>query len=377
MSGQVRVWTDPLGRTYEYTPHVVTRLADAEFQFSSEVTLALARASGALGSMPRFPLAGVAAVLYRSEASASSLIEGVGPGPRRVLEAEIADSNEIDDEPARRVVANLAALRGAIATPVPAQVEDMLTWHRLLMGGDPRMREGTVGAVRTEQNWIGGAAFGPRDAESIPPPPEAVPELLEDLVAFSARTDLTPLALAALAHAQFEVIHPFVDGNGRVGRVLLQQLLVDRAGLDAPVPVSIPWSRHTERYIAGLRSFQGGDTDSWLMFASWSVIEAVGWMKQVADRIDDLIDRFRGRLETRGQSVTARVVDDLPRHPIVDTPTVAERYGVTPQTAHEALLRLCKAGILVERSLARRKRGRPRRRFAAIEMIDLLADQVR
>lgn len=369
------MWTDALGRTYEYTPHSPEPLADTEIKFSSEVTLALAEASSALGSVPQFPLAGIATVLYRSESSASSLIEGIGPGPRRILEAELADADELNDEAARRVVGNLKALRAAISTPVPARVDDLLTWHRLLMVGHPKLRQETIGALRTVQNWIGGDSFGPKDAEYIPPSPDDVPDLIEDLVGFSSRTDLTPVALAAIAHAQFEVIHPFVDGNGRVGRALLQQLLVKRAGLDAPVPVSVPWSRDTDRYIAGIRSFQDGDADSWLLFASWSVIEAVDWMKEIADRVEGLVDRLRSRIATRGRSVAARVIDDLPSHPIVDTQTVAERYDVTPQTAHEALIRLSDAGVLVERPLSRRKKGRPRRVFAANELIDLLGDR--
>ncbi|CAN5744036.1 hypothetical protein BH23ACT5_BH23ACT5_21620 [soil metagenome] len=202
-----------------------------------------------------------------------------------------------------------------------------------------------------------------------------MPRLLEDLVGFSARTDLPHVALAALAHAQFEVIHPFVDGNGRVGRALLQQLLVKRVGLDAPVPVSVLWSRNTDRYISGIRSFQDGDADSWLLYASWSVIEAVDWMKQMANRVEDVVDRLRSRVETRGRSVAAKVIDDLPAHPVVDTQTVAERYDVTPQTAHEALVRLSEAHVLVERPLSRRRKGRPRRVFAAIELIDLLSNR--
>jgi Fic family protein len=369
------LWTDSLGRTYEYTPHSPALLSEAEFEFSSEVTLALAEASRALGSVPQFPSAGIATVIYRSESSASSLIEGVGPGPWRTLEAEFADTDEVSDEPARRVVGNLEALRAAISTPVPATVDDILAWHRLLMEGHPNMRPETIGALRTEQNWIGGGSFGPRDAEYIPPPPEDVRPLLEDLVSFGTRNDLTPVALAALAHAQFEVIHPFVDGNGRVGRALLQHLMVKRAGLEAPVPVSVLWSRDTDRYISGLRAFRDGDTDSWLLFASWSVIEAVGWMSEMTGRVEELLDRMRGRIETRGRSVAARVIDDLSLHPVVDTQTVAQRYDVTPQTAHEALLRLSEAEILVERPLSRRKKGRPRRVFAATELIDLLSDQ--
>jgi len=375
MSGQARAWADSLGRTYEYIPNRPSLLAEAEFEFSSEVTLALSEASMALGSVPGFALAGIATVIYRSESSASSLIEGFGPGPRRILEAEFADVDELNDEPARRVVGNLEALWAAVSTPVPARVEDILEWHRLLMEGHPGMRQETIGAFRTQQNWIGGGFFGPRDAEYIPPPPEDVRPLLEDLVDFSARTDLTPVALAALGHAQFEVIHPFVDGNGRVGRAFLQHLLVKRAELEAPVPVSVPWSRDTDRYISGLRAFQDGETDSWLQFASWSVIEAVGWMREMTLGLEELLDRMRRRIETRGRSVAARVIDDLPLHPVVDTQTLAQRYDVAPQTAHEALLRLSEAGVLVERPLSRRKKGRPRRVFAATEMIDLLSNQ--
>jgi predicted ArsR family transcriptional regulator len=91
--------------------------------------------------------------------------------------------------------------------------------------------------------------------------------------------------------------------------------------------------------------------------------------------VEDLIDRLRSRVATRGRSVSATLIDDLPTHPVVDTQTIAERYAVTPQSAHEALLRLSEAGILVERSLSRRKKGRPRRVFAAPELNDLLSDR--
>jgi Fic family protein len=375
MSGQARIWTDSLGRTYEYTPHSPQLLAALEFEFSSEVTLALAEASRALGSVRPFPMTGIATVLYRSESSASSLIEGVGPGPRRILEAEFAGDEDVHDEPARRVVGNLEALRAAIGTPVPAGLPDILGWHRVLMEGHPQLRPEAVGALRTQQNWIGGGSFGPSGAEYIPPAAEDVPRLLEDLVDFNGRTDLTPVALAGLAHAQFEVIHPFVDGNGRVGRALLQHLLVGRARLEAPVPISVPWSRETDRYISGLRSFQDGDVDSWLLYVSWSVIEAVGWMNETTKRVEELLEQMRSRIETRGRSVAVKVMEDLPLHPVVDTQSVAERYDVAPQTAHEALLRLSEAEILVERPLSRRKKGRPRRVFAATELIDLLSAQ--
>lgn len=284
----------------------------------------------------------------------------------------MADEEEINDEAARWVMGNIAALRDAMETKIPARPNDLLRWHRRLMAGPPGLTPETIGTFRTQQNWIGGDASGPRAAAFIPPRPEDVPGLIDDLVVFCSRTDIAPVAHAAIAHAQFEVIHPFIDGNGRVGRMLLQQLLVRRVELASPVPVSVHWSRDTERYVAGLRAYQESDTNSWLEFFSLSVVEAVDWMAEVSERVSLLLADFRRRVDTRGESVTAQVIDDLPTHPIVDTPTVAERYGVTPQSAHAALERLAAAGILSEGRFARSRRGRPRRSFAATELIDLL-----
>ena len=182
-----------------------------------------------------------------------------------------------------------------------------------------------------------------------PPRPEEIPRLIDDLVAFCTRTDLTPVAHAAIAHARFEVIHPFVDGNGRTGRLLIQQLLRRRVAQPAPVLVSVIWAEESDRYIQGLRSYQEGDVDSSLQYFSLSVIRAVGWMTDTSDRITGLIGEFRTRVDTRGDSVTARVIGDLCDHPIVDTQTVARRYGVAPQSAHAALKRLEAAAILSER----------------------------
>jgi Fic family protein len=377
MQGHVLTWTDHFGRSYEYVPYEAIPIGDASVDFSSDTTLAVAEASRALGSLPRLPVAGIATVLFRSEANASSLIEGLGPGPRRVLEAEIADEAEIDDQVARRVVSNLAALRDAMGTSIPARAEDILRWHDRLMEGHPRIAPGSLGAFRMEQNWIGADASGPRNAEFVPPRHEDVPTLIEDLVTFCARTDISPVAHAAIAHARFEVIHPFTDGNGRVGRMLFQQLLGRRLDLPSPVPVSVFWSRDTDKYIAGLRSYQSGDIDAWLEFASLSIIDSVWWMTEIVEATLTLLGEFRSRLRTRGESVTVRIINDLAKHPIVDAQSVAARYRVTPQSAHSALARLEKAGILSERPFARRRRGRPRTAFTASELIGLLESRVR
>lgn len=370
------IWTDHLGRSYPYKPYAAEPIAGAEMTLSGDAGLALAEASRALGSVPALPLAGIAAILYRSESSASSIIEGLTAGPRRILEAEFADDAEVHDEIGTRIVKNLQGLREAISTDRPPRSEDFLRWHRILMEGHPTMRDGYAGRYRSEQNWIGGDASGPRRASFIPPAPEAIGTLIDDLVRFCARSDIAPLQQALVAHGRFEVIHPFVDGNGRVGRMLLQQMLVHRLGLPSPVPVSIPWSRNKDRYVAGLRAYQEGDVDAWIEFASGSVIEAVAWMRSATDGISAVLDELRSRARTRGNSVAARIIDDLPTFPLLDANSLIERYGITAQAAHGALGRLETNGVLTRRAFIRRTktRGRPRQVFTAPDLIAILGE---
>ena len=369
------VWTDNIGRTYEYEPYQAQPIADLSIGLSEPAALAVAEASRALGAVPPLPGAGIASVLYRSESSASSIIEDITVGPRRILEAEVATADEVRDPIASRIIGNLDGLRDALTTTFPAGSDDYLRWHRLLTEGHPRMKDGDVGAYRTKQNWIGGDAYGPRNAEFVPPRPEVVEALVTDLTAYTARTDIAPIVQAAIAHALFEVIHPFTDGNGRVGRMLIQHVLAGRMDLGAPVPVSIPWSQDKDRYIASLRKYQSGDTNAWIEFFGMSVLSAVAWMRSVEDRVGSLLTSLADQSRARGESVAARVIRDLPVHPIVNADTVAERYGVSRQAAHQALVRLGEDGVLTERSFSRRtKSGRPRQMFTSMELIELLSE---
>lgn len=367
-------WTDRLGRSYSYRPYEAVPIADAELNLADEAVLALSEATRSLGQLPELPRSGIAAVLYRSESAASSIIEGISAGPRRVLEAEFAKQGEIDDEIGNRIVSNLEGLRDATATPWPAASIDFLRWHRMLTMGHPQMRAEDIGKYRMEQNWIGGDDTGPRRASFIPPAPSELGWLLGDLVAFSSRTDIAPLLQALVAHARFEVIHPFVDGNGRVGRMLLQHILVGRAGLKRPLPLSVPWSRNPGRYIAGLQAYQSGDLGAWVEMASGSAVEAVEWTRLVDADIGALLNDLAQRSGARGNSVAAQIIADLPAYPLLDAPSVAERYGVSAQAAQGALKRLEQRTVLTRRSPARRSRpvGRPRQVYSSTEFIDLL-----
>ena len=234
-------WTDRLGRTYLYEAHDCALIANDDLDLASGAVLALTAASQELGKRRSLDSAtGLAAVLFRSESSASSIIEGLDVRPRRILEAEFAEQEDVNDPVAQRIVANLRGLEKALSLNRAARESDLLRWHQTLMAGDPHVASDDVGAFRREQNWIGGDATGPRNAAFVPPHHERLPELLSDLVRFARRDDLGSLVRSFITHAQFEVIHPFTDGNGRVGRMLLQPHPRDGRGHASGAPRSDP-----------------------------------------------------------------------------------------------------------------------------------------
>ena len=252
-----------------YSPYTPDELAGWEFEFSGETAGAIARATEAL---VRFQEQGVvltdteplARLLMRSEAVASSRIEGLSVSAKRLMEhealAEIGVRARLDSTEAA-VLANIRAMHDHVFSVAPGDPVTLEMLQRIdadLLKGGPL--EGMGGIVRTEQNWIGGSSLDPVGAAYVPPPPEEVPGLLEDLISFINSSPLPAVARAAIAHAQFESIHPFADGNGRTGRALLNLML-----MEAPCPPSqwrslptgAPTSRRSRRCDARGRKSSG------------------------------------------------------------------------------------------------------------------------
>ena len=198
----------------------------------------------------------LARLLLRAESVASSRIEGLEIGGRRLLRADAAQrlGMEPRDVTSREVLGNIDAMTWAVDSVRPGgdiTLESLLETHRRLLAGTRLKDHG--GSVRTVQNWIGGSDYNPCSASFVPPPPEDVPELLDDLMGFCNEDSLPALAQAAVAHAQFETIHPFVDGNGRAGRALIHMVLRRRGlGLRILPPVSLILATWSQDYIDGL-----------------------------------------------------------------------------------------------------------------------------
>jgi len=303
-------------------------------------------------------LEAVARPLLRAESVASSRIEGLSLSQRRVAEALF--DPEHSDLTARSVLNNILAMEEAIRlgdAGAALSVNDVQLIHRTLLNTPDDAR--LAGVIRTSQNWIGGSHDSPRDAAFIPPPPAEVPALLEDLCAFLGRIDLPAVVQAAIAHAQFETIHPFGDGNGRVGRCLIHAVL-RRRGL-APKyvpPVSVILATNAAAYIGGLTAYREGRLEEWVGTFAAAMRTAGARARALTARLDQLQqDWWEKSGRPRSGSGAARLISLLAAYPVLDATTVAQVLDSSLQVARLAIRPLTEAGILTQITLGKRNRA--------------------
>jgi Fic family protein len=309
--------------------------------------------------------------LLRAESAASSRIEGLVLSQRRLARAE-AEEGDARDETARSVLGNVAAMEEAVALGSgarPLRLPDILALHRVLMLATTTPE--IAGALRDRQTWIGGNAFNPGRADFVPPPPEIVKVLMIDLVAFVNRTDLPPVVQAAVAHAQFETIHPFADGNGRVGRAIVHVVL-RRRGL-APrfvPPVSLVFAADAKAYVAGLSASREERPGDWLLLFAQALERAAAKSSELALRLAELQEKWRQRAGyPRRHSSAEALIVQLPAHPIVTVATAQKLLGRSKQAVNEAIAALADKGVLRAITLAKRNRA-----WEARELFDLIND---
>ncbi|MBI2773757.1 MAG: Fic family protein [Chloroflexi bacterium] len=301
-------------------------------------------------------LEAVARQLLRAEAVASSGIEGLEL-PHRNL-ARAAFDPEAATVNARSVLGNVRAMDEAIrlgSADRGLSVADISRIHRRLFEGT---RDAAIGGViRDRQNWIGGRD-NPWGAAFIPVPEGQVTGLLKDLCTFAARDDLSPVTQAAIVHAQFETIHPFEDGNGRVGRALIH-LILRRRGI-APFyvpPISLVLAANYREYERGLTAFREKEIEEWCGLFARAVTISCRGAAELAGRIEDLKRRWREKAGSlRAGSAAAKLIDLLPVQPVIDLRTVESSLGISDEAARLGIARLEEAGVLTE--LTKRKRGR-------------------
>lgn len=201
---------------------------------------------------------------------------------------------------------------------------------------------------RTEPVWIGGGGSTPVTADYVAPDHRRILGALDDLTAFAARDDLLLLPQIAVAHAQFETIHPFADGNGRTGRALVQILLRTKGLVrTATVPISGGLLTEKSRYFDALGAYREGDAGPIIRQLVRASLSAVEHGRRLATQVTELRDTWRENVRARSDSATWKVLELLPAHPVVDAETVAREIGVHPNNVRRAVAPLVEAGILV------------------------------
>lgn len=327
---------------------------------ADEASIEIARFDATMGD----EATAFASVLLRSESASSSQIENLTSSAKAIA---LADIGEPSRNNATQIVANVRAMQAAMALADRLDAESILAMQRSLMAEhDPVAARNW----RTQQVWIGGGDFGPHHATFVPPHHRHVPGLIDDLVAFMSRDDIPVLAHVALAHAQFETIHPFVDGNGRTGRALIHSMLRAK-GLSrgTTVPLSAGLLADTDNYFDALTRYRDGDATAIVTVMSEAALSAVVRGRDLVGELRAIRARWDKTISARRDSVAWQLANMMLRRPVIDAHTVQRELGATSANAHRAIRQLTEAGVITEFT------GRHRNRlWQASEVITALDD---
>ena len=346
----------------EYESAIPARFADYTFGFPAELLADLEDASAALTAFDSYAalklgtgshvLGPMSAVLLRTEASSSSQIEHLTVGAKN-LALETLDEGTSSN--AAVVVGNVRAMEAALRLSEDMTEKNILAMHRALLSAQQGW-EDHAGRYRTELVWVGTDGYSPRSATHVGPQSELVNDAMADLLRFIRRDDLPIIAQCAIAHAQFETIHPFADGNGRCGRALVHAILRNK-GLTRSTtpPVSAGLLHDTYGYFAALTAFCEGNAAPIVQrFAEACRFAASSGRKLIDDlcmRLDEANADMQG---VRRDAAVWKVLPSLIAQPIINTRYLRESLGLTKAQAERAVKTLAERGIVTARSSKKR-----------------------
>jgi Fic family protein len=344
VEGRLAFVPDPLPRSVPLPPAVVSQLDKASLAVGTLAGVGETLAHPHLLIMP----------FLRREAVLSSRIEGTQASISDVFIYEVSGERGGTAD-TKEVVNYVHALNYGLELVQKLPICTRLTneVHARLMEG-VRGEEKAPGRLREFQNWIGSGGTLIGDARYIPPPPELVPELMSDWEKFANGTEeMPPLVRCALMHYQFEAIHPYLDGNGRIGRLLIILFLCQKQVLPTPLLyLSAYFEKNRDEYIEQLyRVSVTGQWESWILFFLRGVEEQARDALARSRRVRQLHEKYRDVLQTKKESANAfRLLDSLFENPYTTAPLTTQTLGVSPWGAQGILRRLEAAGILTRMS---------------------------
>lgn len=291
----------------------------------------------------------LSAVTLRSESAASSEVENLSSSAKALGLAQLGISKSPN---ANLISDNVKAMEAAIALPNGITSSSIIEMQRILL---ERSAPEKTGRFRNRPVWIGGRS--PHVAKFVPPASPRVPELIDDLLLFAKRMDLPRLVQIAIAHAQFETIHPFEDGNGRTGRAIIHAMIKDFGlATSATIPISAGLLSNTKGYFDALEAYRHGDLRPILETFFESTQLALNNASELIRELKNVQFVFESVQKTRKDSAAARLLQYLPQYPVLDSRKVREILAISEPAALNAIASLEDSGILVQTSSARRNR---------------------
>lgn len=340
---------DPLPPTLEWTRELVRALSDSD--------RAIGRLAGEGGRLPNPHL--LIRPFVRREAVLSSRIEGTQATLGELLAAEAGAAVSRSPADLREVANYVVALEYGIKrlSTLPLSLRLIRELHARLMKG-VRGNHAIPGEFRRSQNWIGPPGSALANATYVPPPPGEMMDCLGAWEKFLHDATLPPLVQVALAHSQFEAIHPFLDGNGRVGRLLITLFLVEREILPTPLLYLSAFFEATRRdyYDRLLGVTERGEWAAWIEYFLNGVARQAEDALSRAQRINTLLEKWRMAVAGSSSKIPAALVDRLAENPYWTVKRAAERLGVAYTTAQRAVEKLESLSILARTTDARRDR---------------------
>lgn len=353
---------DPLPPVLDWTPRLIKLLSEAD--------RLIGKLAGEGGRLPNPHI--LMRPFTQREAVLSSKIEGTQATLGELLAAEAGIAVERSPDDLREVGNYVVALEHGISRlkELPICVRLIRELHEKLMT-NVRGHHATRGQFRKIQNWIGKPGSSPETASFVPPPPDEVEPCLGAWEKFLHDSDLPPLVTAALAHYQFEAIHPFRDGNGRVGRLLITLFLIERQILPTPLLYLSAFFEASRRdYYDGLRGIsERGAWQDWIEYFLLGIARMSEDALSRAARINGTLAEWQKNVAGESTKTPLRTVELLGTNPFITTKFCAQKLGVAFTTAQRAIARLERLGIVQQVGTAKRDRV-----YCAKALLDILEE---
>lgn len=306
-------------------------------------------------------------VLLRSESAASSQIENLTSSIRNIALAELSSKSPKN---AQLISKNVTAMRTALATSEPLSIATILKIHKELMELSPTS---LPGEFRDQPVWIGGSNYSPHNAIFVPPHHSHLTHYMNDLIRYAERIDVNPIVKAAIIHAQFETIHPFVDGNGRTGRTLIHKSLKDDGVLHTvALPISAGLLSNLDNYMDALLSFQKGNPIPIIEQVFEALELAINIGNQVSNEVSTIIKEWETTINERKTSEIWNLLYLLIEQPVVDSNYISNKLKITTRGANSLIQRASEYGILSR--IGTEQRGIFYQSNALISVLDKISD---